>query len=123
MANPIPSDLRAPEGPVPAWSRRIQARQTAIQRAYLSHAEVLDRGDPAERELARDIRRFVAEMPVSLTRRQAMAVELRQVLERQAGRGAPSQVERDDGQEADRRRLSSSGPATPQPDEVPRRQR
>lgn len=72
------------------WSRNIQARQDSIRRAYLGHAEALDRGDFEDRQLARDIRRFVADMPVPLTRRQALAVELRQVLDRQRGRAVPS---------------------------------
>ena len=80
--------------PTPAqprdWSRDIQARQESIRRAYLVHADELARGDPADRQLARDIRRFVADMPVPLTRRQAMAVELRGVLDRRQGRQAPS---------------------------------
>ena len=47
-------------------------------------------GDAADQKLARDIRRFVADMPVPLTRRQALAVELRQVLEQRSGREAPA---------------------------------
>lgn len=117
-------EARLPEPPKPReWSRNIQARQDAIRRAYLGHAEMLGRGDAAERQLAGDIRRFVADMPVALTRRQAMAVELRQVLERQAGRGTLSQVPRDDGQEAVQRRLPSDGRPAPHQDEVPRRRR
>lgn len=75
---------RAPELPQPrAWSRDIQARQEAIRRAYLGHAEALAQGDAADRQLASDTRRFVADMPVPLTRRHAMAVELRRVLDQQ----------------------------------------
>jgi hypothetical protein len=72
------------------WSRDIQARQEAIRRAYLGHADALERGDAADRRLARDIRRFVADMPVPLTRRQALSVELRSILDRRQGRAAPS---------------------------------
>jgi hypothetical protein len=46
----------------------------------------LAKGEAADRRLASDIRRFVADMPVPLTRRQALAVELRRVLEQ---RNAP----------------------------------
>jgi type IV secretory pathway VirD2 relaxase len=75
-------DARAPKPPQPRdWSRDIQARQESIRRAYLGHADTLAQGDDADRALARDIRRFVADMPVPLTRRQAMAVELRRVLD------------------------------------------
>lgn len=71
------------------WSRDIHDRQESIRGAYLRHAEALAQGDADDRQLARDIRRFVADMPVPLTRRQAMAVELRRVLEQQPGRQAP----------------------------------
>jgi type IV secretory pathway VirD2 relaxase len=82
-------EARAPKPPPPRdWSRDIQARQESIRRAYLGHADELAKGDAADRQLARDIRRFVADMPVPLTRRHAIAVELRRVLEH-PGRGAP----------------------------------
>lgn len=75
-------EARAPKPAQPRdWSRDIQARQESIRRAYLGHADALDGGDAADRRLARDIRRFVADMPVPLTRRQALAVELRHVLD------------------------------------------
>lgn len=65
------------------WSRELQNRQASIRQAYLAHADTLLNGDTADRDLAHDIRRFVADMPVTLTRQQAMTVELRNVLERQ----------------------------------------
>lgn len=65
------------------WSHDIQARQDSIRRAYLGHADALQKGDAPDQQLARDIRRFVADMPVPLTRRQAMVVELRHVLHQQ----------------------------------------
>lgn len=70
------------------WHRDVQMRQEAIRKAYLEHAAGLTGGDAADRRLARDIERFVADMPVPLTRRQALAVELRHVLERHPGREA-----------------------------------
>lgn len=83
-------EARAPQPPpLHDWSRDIQARQDAIRQAYLAHADALGQGGANDRQLARDIRRFVADMPVPLTRRQAMAVELRQVLNQQSGRTAP----------------------------------
>ena len=89
----VEREARAPKPPQPRdWSRDIQARQEAIRRAYLGHAETLAQGDAADRQLARDIRRFVADMPVPLTRRQAMAVELRRVLEQHPGRQPPAPV-------------------------------
>ena len=63
------------------WSSAIQARQESIRRSYLGHAAELAKGDSDDRQLARDIQRFVADMPVPLTRRQIIAVELRRVLE------------------------------------------
>ena len=84
-------DATSPALPQPRdWSRDIQFRQESIRRAYLGHADELAQGDDADRQLARDIRRFVADMPVPLTRRQAMAVELRRGLEQKSGRVAPA---------------------------------
>lgn len=86
-------DAKAPKPPQPRdWSRDIQARQESIRRAYLGHADELAKGDATDRRLAGDIKRFVADMPVPLTRRQALSVELRQVLEKHPGRGAPTPV-------------------------------
>lgn len=83
-------EAHAPKPPPPRdWSRDIQARQEAIRRAYLTHADELGQGDAADRQLARDIGRFVADMPVPLTRRQALAAELRHVLEQHPGRVTP----------------------------------
>ena len=62
--------------------QHIQRRQESIRDAYLEHAAALASGDPEDKRLARDIQRFVAELPVPLTRRQRLAVELRHVLER-----------------------------------------
>ncbi|MDV3480065.1 relaxase/mobilization nuclease domain-containing protein [Sphingobium yanoikuyae] len=84
-------EARVPKPAQPRdWSRDIQARQESIRRAYLGHADALDGGDAADRRLARDIRRFVADMPVPLTRRQALAVELRHVLDQRQGKTIPS---------------------------------
>ena len=89
----------------PDWSRGIQTRQENIRQSYLGYADELIKGDPTDRQLARDIRRFVTDMPVPLTRRQAMTVELRHVLEQQPGRGTPLPV-----------------PSTPNTSEIPRRE-
>ncbi|UZO95018.1 T-DNA border endonuclease virD2 (plasmid) [Roseomonas mucosa] len=89
----VDREARAPKPPQPRdWSRDIQARQESIRRAYLGHADELAKGDAADRRLAGDIKRFVADMPVPLTRRQALAVELREVLDKHPGRGAPTPV-------------------------------
>jgi type IV secretory pathway VirD2 relaxase len=89
-------EARAPKPAQPRdWSRDIQARQDSIRRAYLDHANALERGDAADRRLARDIRRFVADMPEALTRRQALAVELRRVLDQRHGKAVPVGVSSD----------------------------
>lgn len=84
---------KAPKPPQPRdWQRDIQVRQEGIRKAYLEHASELNQGDAADRRLARDIERFVADMPVPLTRRQAVAVELRQMLEQRSSPiAAPSE--------------------------------
>ena len=83
-----------------AWDREIQARQESVRRAYLVHATSLVTGDAGDRRLAADIQRFVEEMPVPLTRRQALTVELQQVPDRKDGTAShlpnhPQSVERD----------------------------
>ncbi len=64
--------------------RHIQRRQEAIREAYSEHAAVLSNGSPEDKRLARDIQRFVAEMPVPLTRTQRLATELRHVLDQRS---------------------------------------
>lgn len=61
----------------PRWERTVQHRQQNIRDAYLAHAGVLDDGDKEDQRLAKDIRSFVAGMPVPLNRRQAITTELR----------------------------------------------
>ena len=78
-----------PSGAATEWQRAIQARQETIRRAYLRHAADLENGDGADRLLAADIRRFVADLPVPLTRRQLLATELRHIAGRQADREPP----------------------------------
>ena len=80
-------EAKAPPTDRPEWNRTISARQAKICDAYLAHAAELATGNANDRRLARDVERFVAEMPVTLTRRQALAVELRRVLERENGAG------------------------------------
>jgi type IV secretion system T-DNA border endonuclease VirD2 len=78
-------EAKAPPAERPEWNRTISARLAKIRDAYLAHAAELAAGDADDRRLARDVERFVAEMPVALTRRQALAVELRRVLEQENG--------------------------------------
>lgn len=58
------------------WEQAVQGRQHGIRAAYLTQAELLAVGDPSERQLARDLRAFVAEMPAPLTRHQNVYSEL-----------------------------------------------
>ena len=80
-------DAKAAPAERPEWNRTISVRQAKICDAYLAHAAELATGDADDRRLARDMERFVAEMPVALPRRQALAVELRRVPERENGAG------------------------------------
>jgi hypothetical protein len=76
-----------------AWEQAIQARQEAIRRAYLHHAAELDAGRAEDRQLAADIRRFIADLPVALTRRQTLAAELRQVQQQHQTENRPRRIE------------------------------
>lgn len=62
------------------WEDRIAQRRANVIEAYAAHAAELDNGSEADRQLARDIRRFVADMPVARTRRQDLHAELMTVL-------------------------------------------
>ena len=57
------------------WEPGVQARQETIRAAYLAQAEELERGTADEYRLARDIRDFVGNMPVPLTRQQLLTFE------------------------------------------------
>jgi hypothetical protein len=72
------------------WEWAMQERQQNIRSVYLAHAEKLEHGEKDDQRLARDIRAFVAGMPVPLTRRQAMAAELRSAREQQPSLPAES---------------------------------
>lgn len=100
-------EARGPQlAPARDWQRDVQARQEAIRAAYLGHAATLAEGDADDRRLARNIQRFVADMPVPLNRRQALAVELRRVLDQRPGRAFPGAT----GAPSD---LHSANPARP----------
>jgi type IV secretion system T-DNA border endonuclease VirD2 len=62
------------------WDDRIERRRVNVLAAYAAHAAELDKGDDADRQLAGDIRRFVAGMPMARTRRQELETELTSVL-------------------------------------------
>jgi hypothetical protein len=63
-----------------SWEERIERRRENVLAAYADRATELDGGTDSDRQLARDIRRFVADMPVSRTRRQDLHAELEAVL-------------------------------------------
>jgi type IV secretory pathway VirD2 relaxase len=62
------------------WEDRIERRQENVLAAYAAHAADLELGSVADRQLARDIRRFTNDMPVASTRRQDLRTELEGVL-------------------------------------------
>lgn len=71
---------KAAEPPkISAGDQAIQRRQQSIRLAYLAHADTLDGGSNEDRRLAKDVRAFVAGMPVPLNRRQIMVTELQAV--------------------------------------------
>ena len=61
------------------WERAVQVRQLGIREAYLARADDLERGEAADQRLARDIRSFVAGMPVPLSRQQVVGMELSRI--------------------------------------------
>ena len=65
------------------WEDRIMRRRENVLDAYAAHAAELDTGSDADRQLARDIRRFVNDMPVARTRREDLRRELDTVLAQQ----------------------------------------
>lgn len=75
------------------WEQAIQARQEAIRRAYLHRAAELETGPADDRQLADDIRRFVAGLPVGLTQRQTLAAELRAVQQHHQADDRPHHIE------------------------------
>lgn len=91
---------RRPKPPDAQKSQQhIQKRQESIRDAYLEHAATLANGDQEDKRLARDIQRFVAELPVPLTRRQRLAVELRYVLKQRPAMPAAAFIEGSKGME------------------------
>jgi type IV secretory pathway VirD2 relaxase len=77
------------------WDEQIKSRQDAIRRRYLDYAAELQRsGVAADHELARQIRRFVKDMPAVETRRHALKNELSE-LANSRRRGAEQGVDAD----------------------------
>lgn len=85
-AKPAPKPTFRKSGMTPQkWTATIEGRGQNIERAYLAHAEALSLGDAADRQLAKDIVRFVENLPVAKARRQAMTDELKAVVSAHPG--------------------------------------
>lgn len=77
------SEVRAGKTAKHTWDEQIKSRQEAIRRRYLDYAAELQRsGVPADRELAREVRQFVNDMPTVETRRHALKNELSELTNR-----------------------------------------
>jgi type IV secretory pathway VirD2 relaxase len=73
----VVSEMRGSRTVKHPWDEQIKSRQDAIRRRYLEYAAELQRsGVAADRELARQIRQFVEDMPPVETRRLALKNEL-----------------------------------------------
>ncbi|SFQ30262.1 Type IV secretory pathway, VirD2 components (relaxase) [Bradyrhizobium sp. Ghvi] len=71
------SEVRGGRSTKHPWDEQIKSRQDAIRRRYLDYAAELQRsGLAADHELARQVRRFVKDMPDIETRRHALKTEL-----------------------------------------------
>jgi len=83
---------RAARGPKQApnkYERKIAARQDWIKRTYLEQADELERGSAQDRRLARDLRKFVGDQPLPLTRRCELETHISEVQDRVHGRQTP----------------------------------
>jgi type IV secretory pathway VirD2 relaxase len=64
------------------WDEQIKSRQEVIRQRYLDYAAELQRSEaPADRELARQVRQFVTEMPAVETRRSLLIEELNEYVQ------------------------------------------
>ncbi|MBR0883027.1 MULTISPECIES: relaxase/mobilization nuclease domain-containing protein [Bradyrhizobium] len=71
------SEVRGGKTAKHPWEEKIESRQDAIRRRYLDYAAELQRsGAAADRELARQVRQFVKDMPAVETRRHTLKSEL-----------------------------------------------
>ncbi|UPU01424.1 relaxase/mobilization nuclease domain-containing protein (plasmid) [Bradyrhizobium barranii subsp. apii] len=71
------SEVRGSRTAKHPWDEQIKSRQDAIRRRYLDVAAELQRSEaPADHELARQVRKFVDDMPTVETRRDALRSEL-----------------------------------------------
>lgn len=71
------SEVRGGRATKHPWDDQIKSRQEAIRRSYLDYAAELQRsGAPADRELARQVRQFITDMPAVETRRVRLIKDL-----------------------------------------------
>lgn len=83
---------RAAQGPKRepnTHERKIAARQDWIKKTYLAQADELERGSAEDRRLARDLRKFVGDQPLPLTRRRELEAHIRDAQDRVHGRQTP----------------------------------
>lgn len=96
------------------WELGVQVRQETIRAAYLAQAEELERGTADDAKIARDIRNFVASMPVPLTRQQLLISEKR-LVRAQASQYQPERSVPDCGVEQQLRSPQSLQPGPQMP--------
>lgn len=80
-----PPARRTPRDGVAAWTATIEARSRNIEEAYRAHAANLANGDAKDQQLAKDILRFVDNLPVAQARKAALADELKVVTKNHPG--------------------------------------
>lgn len=107
---------RAPQPGYRPQDDQALRRQQAIRGAYEEAARALEgSGKPQDRALAAEVRNFVADMPMPLSRRLALAVEIGQRDRRAAGQGDGPDRQREGegaGRSADQREPpQGKGPA------------
>jgi type IV secretory pathway VirD2 relaxase len=98
----IVSEARAGKSSLRPWEAKTRERQTAIRDSYRRQAGDLERsGDPADNELAKQLRRFAAEMTALETKRDQLRRELIDSLTRRGAR-TPSRGKERGGADDDR---------------------
>ncbi len=98
----IVSDARAGKSSLRPWDAKTRNRQAAIRDSYRIQARDLERsGDPADNELAKQLRRFAADMTAPETKRDQLRRELIESLAHLGARAYSKGKERD-GADGDR---------------------
>ena len=90
-------EARAGETSERPWEKKTRDRQAAIRETYRIEAQELERSsDPSDHELAKQLQRFVAEMPAPETKRAQLRRELVESLARRGVRAHSKGKERGD---------------------------